>query len=395
MSDFRAANQRVEKVPGVMPNQKASMAKLSEAQFHGSLDLLQGYWQCPLASEAKEIFTIATPGGLYTPTRVPQGILNATSYFQATLTRVLEGLNCMIWVDDVIYRGLDETDLFNTLELILERLEEVGMYAAAHKCIFFETSITWCGKVYSQGQAKHDPERLTGLATMRRPETAGELMQFSQAVNWLRTSLPRMGEVIFPLRVFLDGHLASPKRPTKRVASNRAISAGDWTSGLIGAWEAAQDLVAHAVALSHPKPGWAVLMFPDASDEHWGSFLTQVPQEELDRGVSVEDKTHEPIGFLSGAFKGSQQHWATVEKEGFAVVSTFKRLEYLLWNGVQIYTDHRIWRIFLIRRRGCRLLRRRRRSVWTSGRRYWGNTTIPLCTSPETVTAGGICSRGG
>ena len=31
VSDFRAANQRVEKVPGVMPNQQASMAKLSEA----------------------------------------------------------------------------------------------------------------------------------------------------------------------------------------------------------------------------------------------------------------------------------------------------------------------------------------------------------------------------
>ena len=44
-------------------------------------------------------------------------------------------------------------------------------------------------------------------------------------------------------------------------------------------------------------------MFPDASDEHWGSFLTQVPQDELDRGVSVEDMTHEPLGFLSGTFK--------------------------------------------------------------------------------------------
>ena len=33
VSDFPAANQQVEKVPGVMPNQKASMAKLSEARF--------------------------------------------------------------------------------------------------------------------------------------------------------------------------------------------------------------------------------------------------------------------------------------------------------------------------------------------------------------------------
>ena len=66
----------------------------------------------------------------------------------------------MVWVDDVIYWELDETDVLNALDLILERLEEVGLYAAAHKCTFFETSIIWCGKMYSHGEAKHDPERV-------------------------------------------------------------------------------------------------------------------------------------------------------------------------------------------------------------------------------------------
>ena len=71
-----------------------------------------------------------------------------TSYFQETFTRVLEGLECMVWVDDVLFGGLDETDLVNTQDLILERLEEVGLYVAAHK------GITLCGKVYSQGQVR-------------------------------------------------------------------------------------------------------------------------------------------------------------------------------------------------------------------------------------------------
>ena len=127
---------------------------------------------------------------------------------------MLEGLSCIILVDGEIYYGLDETDLLNTLELILERLKEIGVYAATHKCTFFETSITWCGKVYSQGQVKHDPERLTGLATMRRPETAGELMQFFQDVNWLRMSLPRMAEVVYPLPVTGEAPCGRQKRCT-------------------------------------------------------------------------------------------------------------------------------------------------------------------------------------
>ena len=34
VSDFRAASQQVEKVPGVMPKQEVSMAKLSDARFY-------------------------------------------------------------------------------------------------------------------------------------------------------------------------------------------------------------------------------------------------------------------------------------------------------------------------------------------------------------------------
>eukprot|EP00903_Cladosiphon_okamuranus_P006086 g5996.t1 len=172
VGDFRGVNNAVEKSPGVMPNREESMHRLSEATCYGSLDMLQGYWQMPLAPDSQEIFTIVGPGGLYTPTRVPQGVLNATSYSQATMTELLDGLNCMVWVDDVIYWGHNEDDLLNTLELLLERRERAGLCAAAHKSIFFDTSITWCGKVYSRGEIKHDPERLSGLANLRRPETA-------------------------------------------------------------------------------------------------------------------------------------------------------------------------------------------------------------------------------
>ena len=59
VSEFPAAHQKVEKVPGVVLNQEAGMAKLIEARFYGRLDLLQGYWRCPLAPDAQEVFTIA------------------------------------------------------------------------------------------------------------------------------------------------------------------------------------------------------------------------------------------------------------------------------------------------------------------------------------------------
>ena len=77
--------------------------------------------------------------------------------------------------------------------------------------------------MYSDGVVSHDPARIQGLSDMRRPQTASELMQFLHAANWLRTSLPRMAEVVEPLRVFLEQLMAGASRRTKRVARNRVI----------------------------------------------------------------------------------------------------------------------------------------------------------------------------
>ena len=111
MSDYCAVNKQIKKVPGVVPNQEAEMADLRGVTCFGKLDMLQGYWRLPLAAEAQEVlvFTTATPAGLSTPTRVLQGVLNATAYFQGVMTELLVGLNFKVWVDDIVW-WVDEAD---------------------------------------------------------------------------------------------------------------------------------------------------------------------------------------------------------------------------------------------------------------------------------------------
>lgn len=70
----------------------------------------------------------------------------------------------------------------------------------------------------------HDPERLRNLADMRRAETAGGLMPFPQVVNWLRTSLRRLAEVVGPLQRLLEEYMASAPCRTKNIVSSRAIN---------------------------------------------------------------------------------------------------------------------------------------------------------------------------
>ena len=176
-------NKQIEKISGVMPKQEAEMADLRGATCFGKLDMLRRYWQMPQAAEAQEVFTIANPEGLFTPTRVLHGVLNATTYFQCMMTELLAGLNCKVWVDNMVWWGADEDNFLNTLNKVLGRLEDAGLFAAAYKWLFFDNEISWCGKVYSGAQVFHGRERLSGLVSMRRPQTVGELMQFLQAGN--------------------------------------------------------------------------------------------------------------------------------------------------------------------------------------------------------------------
>ena len=70
-------------------------------------------------------------------------------------------------------------------------LLERGLSAAAHKAVFFRKEMRWCGKRLYGQTVRHDPENTEGLSELCRPETAGELMQFFQAINWMRTSVPQ------------------------------------------------------------------------------------------------------------------------------------------------------------------------------------------------------------
>ncbi|CAM9853139.1 unnamed protein product, partial [Discosporangium mesarthrocarpum] len=126
VADYRAVNSRTKRNPFPMPNMEPMMAAITGAGCFPKLDLFKGYWQFPLSGPGQEIYTLVTSEGLYSPMRVPQGVLTATAPFQARITAVLEGLLtkiCLLWVDIIVW-GEDAEDLVHNLDGVLGRLEE-------------------------------------------------------------------------------------------------------------------------------------------------------------------------------------------------------------------------------------------------------------------------------
>lgn len=61
--------------------------------------------RCRWPRRTQDLYTLILPSALYMPTRVPQGMLNATAFFQSTISEALQGIyseRCMVRVDNII-----------------------------------------------------------------------------------------------------------------------------------------------------------------------------------------------------------------------------------------------------------------------------------------------------
>ena len=102
------------------------------------------------AEYAQDAFFMVTHRGLYTPTRVPQGVQSVTGHFRATMEHVgLDGMTgeaFLVWIDDIVIKGrMPRKPLLNVVKVLQRLIKDI--YAAAHVWTFFLTPITWWGNV--------------------------------------------------------------------------------------------------------------------------------------------------------------------------------------------------------------------------------------------------------
>lgn len=97
-----------------------------------------------------------------------------------------------MYFDEVLVWDGNVAELLASLAAALERLEAKGLFAAAHKGVFYTQEVKVLWKFLLGTIVRHDSERTKRLMEKRRLETVGEMVQLLQAVNWMRLSLPKM-----------------------------------------------------------------------------------------------------------------------------------------------------------------------------------------------------------
>ncbi len=93
-----------------LPRMEDCIDNIGSACFVTKLDMLKGYWQVPLTSQASEISAFLTPDNFLQYTAMAFGLRNASANFQRLVNIVLHDVsNCNAYLDDLVLYSLSWT----------------------------------------------------------------------------------------------------------------------------------------------------------------------------------------------------------------------------------------------------------------------------------------------
>ena len=280
--DFRRLNDQTMDTPQCLPRIHEILKDLGRAKIFTTLDLKSGYWQVPMAPEARQYTAFSAPdGGQYQFRVMPFGLKNAPGTFQDLMRHVLAGhwgRFCIAYLDDIIVYSESWDDHIHHVGLVLERLRTYGLTCSPEKCRFGEDTLPYLGHVVTSDGNQPQPRHVQAIQDAEPPKNRKALSSFLGVCNWLMEYIPRYSELTAPLT-----DLLSMKRPYK------------WTPEIQMAFEKLKDAFRSPTPLSRPDPDLTFILQTDASAIGMGAVLMQQDQEGKRRIISYASAKFQPV----------------------------------------------------------------------------------------------------
>ena len=313
-----------------LPKIDELFAQLTGCKVFSSLDLRSGYFHISLSEEAKPKTAFVVSGqGKWEYNSCPFGLAQAPGYFQALISKVLQGLDFATgYLDDIIIFSRSEEEHLEHLEKVFLALKAAGLKLKRSKCDFFKSNLSYLGHMISEEGISPMPEKLESIRKMPAPRNAKEIKQFLGLAGYYRKFVPRFSDLSRPL--------------TKLTRKDTPFI---WANECERSFQLLKDALCEQPILRHPQPEMPYTLFTDASKYAWAGVLTQKHTTEVD-GEQVT--TDHPVAYVSGLFRGSQLNWAALTKEAYAIYMSVKKFSFYLTDAlVTLRSDHLPLRKFL------------------------------------------------
>ena len=125
--------------------------RLKGAKYFTTLDLQSGYYHIGLSEGSKAKMAFIAPFGRYQFEVVPFGLAQAPAYFQQLISMVLQDCSefAMVYLDDIIIFSRNECEHLKHIQIIFQKLIDVGLKLKESKCDFFKKEIHYLGHLIS------------------------------------------------------------------------------------------------------------------------------------------------------------------------------------------------------------------------------------------------------
>ena len=352
--DMRALNKITKRTALIMPNLEDQLNRVHGSKHFGTFDVLSGFDFLPTEEGSQKYFNLITPDGAYTMCGAPMGWLNTPAIFhERIVTEILQpaglyekegqGVGALQWLDDTLLYARTFEEYLDGLKRFLKATINKKIRLSIKKCDLYGEKAEWCGRRINEVGWNFDSKFYDKILTVTRPERAWELAQAIYLCNWIGPAIPELSAL---REVFSDFTKGKKMKAMKR--ENKLV---EWTPERCEAWEKLLRAVRNSSEkfLHNYDPEQELMLFTDASDEHWSLVVMQDTKENVERAtagseVDVFELKPKPMMFLSGKFTKSEMNWHVSHKEMYPIVHAFKRLNYLLLGHpgkVKVFTDHK------------------------------------------------------
>ena len=316
--DFRKLNSVRKKDRWPLPRISDIVDNLGQSHIFSTMDLKSAYHQIPVHPTDIEKSAFICHRGLFEFVRMPFGLANAPACLQRIMDYILGeliGQSVMICLDDIVVFTKTEEEHAAVLKEFFPRLRQYGLRLKASKCTFNHRQIKLLGFILSERGQAADPEKTKAISNLPPPRTIKQVKSFLGMTGFYRHCIPNYARTADPL--------------TKLTKKNRRFV---WTPEHQKAFQTLKDLLKSNYVMAHPDPNLPYKLFTDASDSCVGAILVQQKAEGVERVIQ----------YVSHQLTSTQQRWATIEKEAYAVVYAITKLRpYLYGAFFHVYTDHK------------------------------------------------------
>ena len=315
--DFKLTVNQASKLDRYpIPRIEDLFAKLAGGQSFTKLDMSQAYQQILLDDDSRSLVVINTQRGLYRYNRLPFGVSSAPGIFQRVMESLLGSIpGVVVYLDDILITGPSEQEHLDTLEAVLQKLQEAGIKLRNDKCVFLGSSVTYLGHQIDAEGLHPIAEKVEALHEFPSPQNVAALKSYLGLLSYYSHFLPNLSTTLAPLYLLLKDGVR-----------------WQWTSDQAAAFEESKKLLQKSSLLVHFDPTLKIILACDASAYGIGAVLSH----------RMPDGSEKPVGFASRTLTKAEQNYSQIDKEALACVFGVQKFRsYLYGHHFTLQTDHK------------------------------------------------------